>query len=608
MLLERCLWKVRRWLGPNTLHLNFELALWLSMSLLTYATLWNYYGMHHAQASNTKYGLITIAWLSRHLVYRIVCTTGYAHWWSWVSAGHYFDVPHRSRSNSHLHSYNRLHRSNTNVFGRLRSLLSFGHPSAWSWSRDYWKYAPPLQWCVAVVTSVLILVGYCNYYQDQDDFIRWGLGITKTKSQYIYDAQPPSAFQIFFRLSWWNTIMSILIYGRLVYPMLDLKKSVTDTSSYKAYYADAIVGGSGGGNAGNLNSSSVSTPILGSSNKHNQSTTFVFFSLIYGSSYTQQWMQTSLRNNNNYTSNRYANTRWAEHYQSIKHPPQNTWKLHWHIVVLRVLEYMFAVAFLPTTSFACKATGHCDLRPHVYYHIHNQNSYYSEKEHSFLAPGAMPSWLLPYMIFTFAASMLLAQMWTLDRSNIGWSILSNKVSSDNNSTNNNGFSTGKHNASSSNSKQRRRTNTSSISSTNSTSPRERNDRRILTILQSLWSEEMIGAPSSSQLLYQLKIAHAYHAIGLLLLVVVYFITNYYFLDTGLPPPVMPILFSCLTANHLCRFALTHTQTKNKEKLVAISKELSANYDQDINTTRNENTDHVANEEKSPSSKNENKIS
>ena len=524
-------------------HLRFELALWLSMSLLTYATLWNCYGMHFRQGNIHRYAFITVIWLSRHFVYRWICTSNRAGYYiRLLSAGHYFDVAYQQPPPSKQSS-----KKTRNMKTRMLQ-----------WIQPY-TIALPIQWCIYVCTSTCIIWGYYVYLLQPD----------KNNALTVYPVSlydeteetgggEPSMLEILFRLSWWSVAMSILLYGRLLYPMMDLKLSVTSIPSY--YYSEEGTGG---------NSSTVC-----SWNPSSNPTTLFFLTLIFGKSYVQH---ISTYPSQQQQQQYQQSVPWSEHYHSIQKTRIPIWKYHWHICLLRILDYMFTVAFMPTTHFACKATHHCNANM---YNIYNRQDGDGDETY-YLIPGVLPGWILLYMIFTFATSMLLAQMWTLHRSNVGWSLLQQQPKSRQSFSQQ---SYPNHPSNHHSNKQRRNRHHHSTTvniSGNHTKQSNRPSKGLAYLLQAVWSGEMIGASSSSQLMNQLNNIHICHALGLISLIMVFYIVNYFVFNDLPSPQVMPILLTSLLANYICCCAL---DTQHSSQIDVVSQEILsyANYRKEKN--------------------------
>jgi hypothetical protein len=91
-------------LGPTVLHLRHELFLWVSLTILSAASLQSLYKSSFGLSGDVKYILLAACWLSRHWVLRVIYTSDTstsrsptlkgiaAHWLaSTVVAGQYFD-------------------------------------------------------------------------------------------------------------------------------------------------------------------------------------------------------------------------------------------------------------------------------------------------------------------------------------------------------------------------------------------------------------------------------------------------------------------------------------------------------------------------------------
>jgi len=96
-----------RSLGVTTLHLQHEISLLLSLSFLTTASLLSLYRNTFGKSGDYWYIFLTTAWLSRHLLFRLICTADAStsvsrttftsitvnFFTQFVSAGQYFDMP-----------------------------------------------------------------------------------------------------------------------------------------------------------------------------------------------------------------------------------------------------------------------------------------------------------------------------------------------------------------------------------------------------------------------------------------------------------------------------------------------------------------------------------
>ena len=543
-------------------HLRFELALWLSMSLLTYATLWNCYGMHFRQGNIHRYAFITVIWLSRHFVYRWVCTSNRAGYYiRLLSAGHYFDVVSQQQPPPYKQPLSNKKKTTSSTGTTTKTINMI-----LQWIQPY-KIVLPIQWCIFVCTSTCIIWGYYVYLLQPDkknnDTLDYPVGFFFLEADETGGGEP-SMLEILFRLSWWSVAMSILLYGRLLYPMMDLKLSPTTIPSY--YYSEEGTGG-------------ISSTVA---SWNPSSTTLFFLYFIFGRSYVQHNVYTHPSQQQQLQHQQ--SVPWSEHYHSMQKTRIPIWKYHWHISLLRILDYMFTVAFMPTTHFACKATHHCNANSHNIYN--RQDGDGDETYH--LITGVVPGWILLYMIFTFATSMLLAQTWTLHRSNLGWSLLQQQPKSrqtycrqthsnhlNTNTTNNkdkkyNHYPNNHHSSKQRRNRHHHSTTTNNNNNNDHTDQRHRPSKVLLLFLQNLWTGEMIGASSSSQLMNQLNNIHVCHALGLISLIAVFYFVNYFVFDDLPSPQVMPILLTSLLANYICCCAL---DTHHSSQIDEVSQEI-----------------------------------
>jgi hypothetical protein len=276
--------------GATTIHLEHEVLLWTSLSILTVSSFQALYrNSSFGTSGDLSYCLMASFWLSRHVILRYIYTTDFStlrspsiigiivHWASSIAVGgQYFDRPDsqvvaRNVGISHVEdvmnpasvfslpsaSYslrclrvklvdpvvNLLNPDlNESIYSMMRksaflseSLADFiSHPTV----QRIGHYGPPLQLLLASFVFAL-----CTFYLPADSYspgtVSYYLTIqpvsnrngdgypTSDNDDIIAEGAyeplaPPSWYRVFFLISCAATMLSILFYGRVSFPIPDL--------------------------------------------------------------------------------------------------------------------------------------------------------------------------------------------------------------------------------------------------------------------------------------------------------------------------------------------------------------------------------------------------
>lgn len=301
---QRRQWSYRLF-GPTTLHLQHELYLWISLSLLTLSSLMSLY-RHALQRGDAVLIVCVSLWLSRHFVMRWLCTHDAAtvrnptilgvamHWiTSYVTAGQYMDRPdpHLVAKNAgtpqedlallpsasySLHfirvrlwyplmRYKRLvvpgreERTRTVSSSQRRPSIS-NNPTSWRTS-TYFKW---IQWWrdhgISIQFSLAVIVAIAMVWDLISAF--YHPRVTGTINDYD-NIQPRGVYRTLDSPAWsrlflfifrTQVLLTIFLYGRIVLPIPDL---VSGANVLKSVRAEALFHGS------NTNVGGVSVPFFG---------------------------------------------------------------------------------------------------------------------------------------------------------------------------------------------------------------------------------------------------------------------------------------------------------------------------------------------------------
>ena len=273
-------WSCDSLLGPTTLHLEHEVFLWMSLSILTVSSLQALYRNSFGFRGDFIYIMLASVWLSRHMILRCIYTSDVsttrsptlmgvvAHWLTSIAvAGQYFDrsdaqvvaktvgIAHVEDVLNPTSSISLPSWSYTMHFFRALlldpGLQLFGHPRFFraplsflnSFKENLWHptfqllayYWPPLQ----LVVASLVFSAFCHFYlQGETPHKRMethaiamqpGLGQdnlfanTDIDPEGAYDPlSPPSWTRVLFFMSCVGTMLSVWIYARISFPIPDL--------------------------------------------------------------------------------------------------------------------------------------------------------------------------------------------------------------------------------------------------------------------------------------------------------------------------------------------------------------------------------------------------
>ena len=292
--------KLAKWLymlrGPTTLHLEHEFALWISLSILTVSSLQALYRNSFGFAGDFIFIMLVVLWLARHMILRYIYTTDVsttrsptlmgviAHWLTSIAAaGQYFDrsdvhVVARHVGIAHVEdvlnptspfaltslSYTihffraylldpllRLFRYPKFLKAPLLFFHSFQEILAHPAVQRLAFYGPPLQLMISFGIGAL-----CIFFLQPEPppRVTWTYPISMQRipgqdglhtpyasndidPQNAYQPlHPPSWGRVFFFICSIGTILSVLCYGRISFPIPDL---VAGTNVLKALRHEA---------------------------------------------------------------------------------------------------------------------------------------------------------------------------------------------------------------------------------------------------------------------------------------------------------------------------------------------------------------------------------
>ena len=282
--------------GPTVLHLEHEVCLWLSLSILTVSSLEALYRRSFGTKGDMIYILLTSSWLARHLILRYIYTTDVstsrsptlmgvvAHWLTSAAvAGQYFDrsdaqVVARNVGIAHVEDV--MNPTSAFSLPSLSYTLQYlqvllldpvlrllGHPKFLKIPLSFFAsikeplshptvqriahYGPSLQ-----LVLLYVVFAFCIFYLQPENPVR-GMDIfaitmqptSRQDGSYttgvsgdvmpegVYITLPPPSWQRVFLLMFSGcTMSSILFYGRLSLPIPDL---VAGTNVLKAVRNEA---------------------------------------------------------------------------------------------------------------------------------------------------------------------------------------------------------------------------------------------------------------------------------------------------------------------------------------------------------------------------------
>lgn len=271
--------------GPTTLHLQHEFYMWISLSLLTLATLKSLY-RQALYRGDVLVVLIVSMWLSRHFVLRWLVTNdtstaknptllGVIMYWitSYVMAGQYAERPIIPSDEDYSlwpsFSYT-LHYLRTRIWYPFKSLNETEEPhqrqnqaqsspirrrsSASSASPPTWKTSYYFQWITwwrdrgpsiqmmlhALVSMICLFDFVTDWYPRPSSSGAQGDDIAPLG---VYrDSEPLSRYKLLLFLARTPTLLTALWYGRIVLPIPDL---VAGMNVLKSVRAEALLNGQG---------------------------------------------------------------------------------------------------------------------------------------------------------------------------------------------------------------------------------------------------------------------------------------------------------------------------------------------------------------------------
>lgn len=285
-----------RFVGPTTLHLEHEFYLWISLSLLTLATLKSLY-RQALQSGDAVLVIVVSLWLSRHLVTRWLLTNDTSsfkdptfvgvlmHWMtSHVTAGQYMDRPDPQvvaknagtpsdeatcllGSLSYTLHYIRTRimypflrfkeqlsaeeRAPTSPSGQTRRRSSTSTPAASSWRTSpylkwigWWKdYGPSVQMLLSIAVASILVYDFCSQLFP-------GRAIPSTLSRDDVDnipprgayraLEPPKQYRLLLFLARTPLLLTLFWYGRILLPIPDL---VSGANVLKSVRAESLLHG-----------------------------------------------------------------------------------------------------------------------------------------------------------------------------------------------------------------------------------------------------------------------------------------------------------------------------------------------------------------------------
>lgn len=275
---------IYRIFGPTTLHLQHEFYLWISLSLLTLATLKSLY-RHALYRGDILLFLIVSMWLSRHFVLRWLVTNdtstaknptllGVIMYWitSYVMAGQYAERPiipsDEDFSLWPSFSYT-LHYLRTRIWYPFKSLKeseepqqrqnlaqssparrrSSTAPPPTTWRTSYyfqwitwWRdRGPSIQMMLHAIVSMICLFDFfTDWYPRPSSNSAQGEEIAPLG---VYrDSEPLSRYKLLLFLARTPILLTALWYGRIVLPIPDL---VAGMNVLKSVRAEALLNGQG---------------------------------------------------------------------------------------------------------------------------------------------------------------------------------------------------------------------------------------------------------------------------------------------------------------------------------------------------------------------------
>lgn len=281
--------------SPTTLHLQHEFYLWVSLSLLTLATLQSLY-RQALQSGDAVLVLIVSLWLSRHFVLRWLVTNdtstvknptllGVVMYWitSYVTAGQYMDRPDPQTVAKNggvssdeafsvwpSFSYT-IHYLRTRIWYPLTSLTetvapdgqkqtqaspalrrrsssTAAAPPTWrtssyfqwiTWWRDR---GPSIQLMMYVVVAAIMLWDFVGELYPRGASNDGGQNDADNIAPHgVYrDLEPPSRYKLLLFLARTPTLLTLFWYGRVALPIPDL---VAGANVLKSVRAEALLSG-----------------------------------------------------------------------------------------------------------------------------------------------------------------------------------------------------------------------------------------------------------------------------------------------------------------------------------------------------------------------------
>lgn len=297
-------------------------------------------------------------------------------------------------------------RSNT-----LRSSwLHRGYKSIQQCTLRWWiTYGPSLQFLLASGVFVFFVSHFCYYstgksplslildsdssrrsailsvYMQDSNMIRQAAEKEAAKMTGVYNRErKPSESDIFLLMLGFGTLVSLLIFARVMLPLPDLVAAgnvVKDvrTETRAAAMAHNIAGAVGGSGIG--------------CRKGSRSVSRLFFS-----GNLNDWLFFPSTPSSIPASDAAV---WTERHNSIA--AKNRLHLALNVLAVRVLENIFLVGILPRSNYTCRATGHCSSGPPLW------------ELSLILYPGGFNSPKRPdgFQVFGYMESDVLSALWTL---------------------------------------------------------------------------------------------------------------------------------------------------------------------------------------------------
>ena len=423
--------EVYRFCGPTTLHLKYEILLLIAITFLTTAS----FGVLYEHTLNFNLILMISLWQCRYLLLRLVCTTRNFNFLGLRSivcklcvAGQYFDASRPPldytrpqflvMNNSFFQNLlgiggGQLGSSSGSKGGGKRKddqsqmktlkLDKYMRQNAYNYViSKYNEYVPPglisAQFCATL--AVVLFLSYVMLENVSFHPYRRALlsqvhpmqnkspenygAIQTLIDSFEFDYSNVSVTWFFYFLVSVSTLLSVFIFGRLIPPIPDL---VAGTSVIKA-----------------LRNQAKQIGKIPSKSKKDEEIL------------------------------------WAEQYRSIV--VENRLRLSCHVIIFRLIENLFFVAFLPVTELTCIVSGVCHPGPQVWERIGIPGVGLKPDPSMFFFIGKhnMLSNLIALATAIVTVSLLVAQTITLDKTYLAFLCqCSDMDSMENSRRNSNGY-------------------------------------------------------------------------------------------------------------------------------------------------------------------------